>query len=894
MKRSALVTSERKDEYPILIVDRFGLIGDNLLNRLKEESLVVYVSQKQPETADNVVHIPFLKKVPTIPDNTYSYIFVIDDDTKAIKDSIPVFIKKAKIDSAVFVFAAHMSKLNDQFIANIPNTYEKAKVVIYGDIFGKDVIYDTENIVNKFIFQASNYGKIEIPGDGTKETYPVFVDDVVSGIFEAVFGAQEQKNLFYLFPKHGVTYLSLAHMLQKVNPSIGIDFLKEKKAEQKNYVFSTLTVYLLGENYALEDRIKEIDIKQKKAGEQPEIKKVEYKEERRNIFFPTLWLVFCVAFFLLLPLLTTLGLSFIGLQSLNSAKTALEGNDVSKAQTSVYFANSAFSFARQTSGILYSESELIGRQGMVDKLNSDINTGANVSAAGIYMLDSYKYLLAAFAKNSSNPTENFINASNYLQNAIIIFEKEKAEGSPFSAIAQKINPFLTFVSNTIDIWPDLLGFNGKKTYLILFQNNMELRPGGGFIGSYGLLTLDNGQVSNFSINNVYDADGQLTGHVEPPFPIRRYLPSANWYMRDSNFNVDFINSASEAAYFLNIEKGQRVDGVIGVDVSFVKNILSAMGQVYVPDYNEYVNSNNLFQLTETHADKNSFPGSTQKQDFLRSLFTAMKSDLTSRKNISYIGLAESLGESIREKHVLFAFENPSIQNLFTVNGWSSSLWDDRTNADGTINDFLGINEANLGVNKDNYFIKRSVSQVVNIDSKGTVSESVTVAYKNTDTSGIWPGGIYKDYLRFILPLGTQLTDVKINGQVQTTISAVTDPQVYENKNFEAPKQLELYQYNQDGKSIFGFLTNVPVGALQTITIDYTLNNTVDVSQALVNYDLRYFKQPGTDSYPYDFSLTYPPGFRVVSSSDGSAENSRLSYSTNLNSDKEISIGLGQQ
>ena len=892
MKRSAFVTSEKKDENPILIVDRLGIIGDALLEQIKDESLVVFVSQKKPSSPENVVHIPFFRKNPTIPDNTYSHIFVVDDGTNATKDSLPSFIKKAQHDRADFLFATHILRINEQFISEIIGIYQKAKIAVFGDIFCKDVVYDSGFVVNKFIYQAQNYNKIDVPGDGTSVSYPVFLGDVIAGVFEAVFGEVEDKNLFYLFPKHGVTFISLAHMLQKANPALHIDFVKEKKANQKNYVFSTEGVYLLGENYALEDKIKDISMMRKQPTESYAPKDNLYKE-KRSIVLPFFWLFFCIGFFLLLPLITTLGFSFLGLESLKNTKSSLDKGDFVTAGKSIYFAKNSFSLAQNALVILSSESQILGKQDFINKLSVNIETGTNVSTAGTYLLNASNSLAQAFSGNSRS-ANNFIDASIYLKNAIVIFEKEKAQGQNFSDITQKLDPLINFVSNTIDVWPDLFGFNNKKTYLVLFQNNMELRPGGGFIGSYGLLTLDKGKITDFSIHDVYDADGQLTGHVEPPFAIRRYLQSTHLYMRDSNFDVDYINDAAAAARFLSIEKKQMVNGVIGVDVSFVKNILSAMGQVYVPEYNENVNSENLFQLTESHAEKNFFPGSTQKKDFLRLLFQAMENNIASKKNISYLLMAQALGDSISQKHVLFAFDNSSIQNLFTVNGWSSSLWDNRTEEKNLVNDYFGISEANLGINKANYFIKRSVSQVVNIDDNGGVSSSITIAYKNTNVNGIWPGGNYKNYLRFILPQGSQLTGVKINGQTQSTVDAIINPQVYENKNFSPPSKLEIEKYDQNGKTIYGFLTNIPVNTLQTITFNYALSGQVQVSSSVLNYNLRVFKQPGTDEYPYDFSITYPTGFRVVSTSDGEDNNGRVVYSGSLSQDKEILVNLARK
>lgn len=58
---------------------------------------------------------------------------------------------------------------------------------------------------------------------------------------------------------------------------------------------------------------------------------------------------------------------------------------------------------------------------------------------------------------------------------------------------------------------------------------------------------------------------------------------------------------------------QTADGVIGVDLSFVKNILSVVGPVKVSDYNQTVNADNFFQIAQAHAENDFFPGSTQKK-----------------------------------------------------------------------------------------------------------------------------------------------------------------------------------------------------------------------------------------------------------------------------------------
>jgi hypothetical protein len=52
--------------------------------------------------------------------------------------------------------------------------------------------------------------------------------------------------------------------------------------------------------------------------------------------------------------------------------------------------------------------------------------------------------------------------------------------------------------------------NGEvRTFLILFQNNLELRPGGGFIGSFGILKVKDGTVVEFSTHDTANFDGRI-------------------------------------------------------------------------------------------------------------------------------------------------------------------------------------------------------------------------------------------------------------------------------------------------------------------------------------------------------------------------------------------------
>jgi len=882
---------EKKQEYPILIVDKIGFLGEKIAEKLKEETLVVLVSKKDIHPTENIIHIPFLNKFPTIPDNIYSHLIIIDDNDQATREALPSFIKKAQTDRALLLFAMELSKENEKIKNLLVDSYSFAKIAIYGEIISKEVNFN--NYLNKFIYQAENEGKIEVPGDGMRAAYPVLMEDLINGLLEAIFGTNKQEKIYYILPKHPITHLTFAHIVQRIIPGVSVDFVIEEKND-KEELKPGEGRYVLGDSYKIDQRVRSLELEEKKQEIKKKIEKSPFKEKKKISGFAKTWIFCSIFLILILPFISTMLFSFFGYESLKITKNNLEKGDSKNAVLSATSANNFFNLSLQTVKPLALQANLFGQKRLVNDFAMELDKGKEISFAAMSLAkaaDSYKKI---YYGKSIIPEFDFNDSISSLRQAIIFVQKQEAGGKDFGNIINKSKSLISFASSTIDLWPDILGINEKKTYLVLFQNNMELRPGGGFIGSYGLLTLEKGRIASFVIHDVYDADGQLKAHIEPPFAIRRFLKIPHLYLRDSNFDPDFTIDAAKAAMFLNIELNQKINGVMAIDLNFVKNILEQIGPVYVSDYNEKVDSQNFFTLTETHAEKNSFPGSTQKKDFLRSLFNAMARVLTENKNLSYLNIGKAVSDSIDQKSLLFAFDKGSVQNIFTVNGWASSLWDSREESPSFIKDYFGISEANIGVNKVNYFVKRSISQNINIAENGQVSGVVTISYKNT-SDGSWPGGDYTNYLRIILPLNSEINSIEIDGEKQVMVNAETDPLVYELKNFSPQKGLEIEKVQASDKVLFGFLVSVPTGKLKNIKIDYTLSKKIAFAWPDFTYDLKIYKQPGIDSYPYAFSLTFPSEFNIVDSSEKFIKGSNgVSYSGQIDMDKNIVLKLGKK
>jgi hypothetical protein len=865
---------------PILVIDRDGLIGEPLSLKLAREFIVVFVSRKSlnlKEKNKNIIQIPFVRKFPTIPDEKYSHIIFIEREMRDL-ELLPKIIKKVKDINADFIFAQELSSKGEYVIDKILKLYSSAKVVLLGDIFDDKLIIKQGNfksIVNKFLYQAQNFGKMQVLGDGLGQAYPVSLVDVVDGLINLVFGAHRKHSLFYLFPKYPPSELSLAHMIQKNNPEIMIDFVRHDPRHE-SIVYPLNGENLLEDKYQIAKKIRGIDIK----------KRVTVREEkqheglRKYKNFPVV--IFWVLIFLLsFPYFFSVLFFSLGFSTLYYAKGEMDKGNISNVRSSLHLSQGIFSAGKQASRILFLQAKAVGLEGNLKNFSQDLESGYKMSEGLLQAFDAGTYFSAVLSGNSKDSAVDFAKGKNLLKSSVIGLEKVKAEGmapAPILQSLESVNPLVKLLSSVVDGLPSILGMEGLKTYLILFQDNTELRPSGGVVNSYGILKLDKGKIINFSIHDVDDADSQLRGHIEPPFAIRRYLPSEHWYLKDSSFDVDFVKSASLASHFLLVETGEKADGIVSVDVFCLKNILHAVGPIYLADYKENVSENNLYALVQSHDEK----------DYLSSIYKETIKQLTKTKK-SYLLIAQAISDSLVQKHLMLASKD--WQNVLTVNGWSSSLWDERKNDDKSIKDFVGISEANLGMNKASNFVKRLVFQKVVIGEDGSIEEELNINYKNEGT--VWPGGDYKNYLRIILSKDTKLTEVSINDVQQKIVDAIIDPFVYEGKKFKAPKGLEIEKIQEENKTIFGFIVTIPSKKTVKIKLRYTLNENISLN--VFSYNLKLFKQPGTDSVPYSFLLTYPKFLNIVRNSEGvSGGDGKASLSKEIIKDENLIIDFAKK
>lgn len=389
----------------------------------------------------------------------------------------------------------------------------------------------------------------------------------------------------------------------------------------------------------------------------------------------------------------------------------------------------------------------------------------------------------------------------------------------------------------------LTGKGQSKTYMLLFQNNMELRPTGGFIGSFGILTLDSGRITDLVVNDVYSADGQLNGHVEPPAPIKKYLGEANWWLRDSNWDPDFPTSAKRAEWFLDKETGRQVDGVIAIDLQPIRDILKYTGPIFLPDFNLSISSDNLYQKTQDEVQDNFFPGTHKKASFLTALSRSLLAEVSKLSTTQKIGILKSFYGDLEGRHIQAFLHDDSSQNALSSLEWDGAIPTPAC-GDACYPDIVGIVEANVGVNKANYFIKRTEDLAVRISSN-KITRTLSLNLEDNANPALGPSGRYKVYVRLLTPLDAQILSIK----------AVTG---------EVPEDLAPETSDLKGRKESGVLVEILGGQSKKIVFSWEtpIQNTV-----YTKYGIYMRKQAGVTDDPFTLTINGHSVYNTVLASD---------------------------
>jgi len=327
----------------------------------------------------------------------------------------------------------------------------------------------------------------------------------------------------------------------------------------------------------------------------------------------------------------------------------------------------------------------------------------------------------------------------------------------------QLQSWLETLEGLLPVAPVLLGIGTPANYLLEILDSSELRPGGGFIGNYGIATFSGGRLTAAHITDTYLLDKAFVATGQ-----RILFPSAytwfnlapSWSLRDSNLDADFPTAARYAEQNYTREGGNiPVQGVIAFTPVLIQQALAITGPIKVPEYHQTVTAQNLVDLihyyqvgpgTTGHGQSLSPDGLTT----VRKHFTALLAEhfLERVRQISSSALPKLLQltiNALRSKDVQVYLNPKSAEKLLQSTDLDSSIQSQR-------GDGLFVVDANIAPSKANRLITNTLSDQVAIDEKGDAIHHTTIRYVWVSKGSVFGSEIYRDYLRIYVPPGSVL------------------------------------------------------------------------------------------------------------------------------------------
>lgn len=290
-----------------------------------------------------------------------------------------------------------------------------------------------------------------------------------------------------------------------------------------------------------------------------------------------------------------------------------------------------------------------------------------------------------------------------------------------------------------------------KTYLVVFQNDAELRPTGGFIGAYGIYRT--GVIPSIEIKDSYFLEKHSP--EKAPEPVHTLLDDGEWYpghfFRDGNISPDWPTSAEDLIrlYNLNFDEEIEFDGVVAVNFGLLEKVLGAFGEIEINGTK--FSKDNLFFTLEAELR----PDDTHNLEALNSRKDVLKdfAKVIMIKSIAPWSWAKASGvirEGLEEKDILIYFEDENLQKRVEEIGWSGALKQEDNDTD-----FLHVNIGNYGGQKTDRYIDRQVNYFVEIDRKGEASAKTEIIFKHREREGLLTGDWF-GWMRVYVPEGVEV------------------------------------------------------------------------------------------------------------------------------------------
>jgi len=412
---------------------------------------------------------------------------------------------------------------------------------------------------------------------------------------------------------------------------------------------------------------------------------------------------------------------------------------------------------------------------------------------------------------------------------------------------------------------DLLGYQGERNYLILFQNSAEARAGGGFLGSLAQLTVEDGGIKKLQFFDSYQFD-QVEEKADIPAPsaLKKFRGVEKLPLREGNFYASFPESGKHITQIFAEAQKITVDGVIGTNLLFAQSLLKIVGPLQLVEFDKTVTAENLFEVTTEEVEKEFFPGSTKKKRFLQALGEGLLTNLFSLKRESYTSLAKIVWEGLKQKDLLLYLEKGALAQALVESGF-----DGRLKAEN--GDFLMLLDTNFGTKTNLTLIKRMINYKLSNPTRADDLEvELTVTWEHKGTTA-WPSGTYRNLFRALVPKGSQLLQSFLN---------------------DKDVKSKIFTTEEAGKTEFAIFFKVEPQTTAILKLKYRLPSSLNL-KTLTHYSLNIQKQPGTVGEPFTFVFEEPFG-KQLSGEGLQRENTSLKFIEDLKKDISLAVTIKEE
>ena len=483
-------------------------------------------------------------------------------------------------------------------------------------------------------------------------------------------------------------------------------------------------------------------------------------------------------------------------------------------------------------------------------------------------------------KNIYEAKPELDNAKTTIDQAVVYVNKTPNKGlvKKIKEVVEPLKEQVPQLQQAIDqaisasqIIPWVSGYPEQKTYLFLLQNNTEMRPTGGFIGTYGILKVKNGDIVSFTTDNSYNLDQPAESwlNIEPPYPLTRYNKVYKWFFRDSNWSPDFPTSAQKAEWFYHQEKGseKNVDGLIAVTPTFIQSLLTLTGPVQVNGLT--FNSDNLVETLQFQVEQGFLRqgiSEAERKEIIGVLSKKILEDVLDLPKEKWPDLWNVFTKDISEKQILIYLKDEYTQNYIIKENWGGQI-------QNTDFDYLSIFDANLASLKTDPAVKRTIEYTLKQDGNNLIAD--LIIHYNNEGGITWKTTRYRTYTRVYVPRGSTL--LKAEG-------AMVDCNMDET--------VEITPQEDLSKTVLDAFLCVEPQEEKILHFKYVLP--AELTKRILNnnhYALLIQKQPGTPDYPLTLNIDLEKEPDSASGFDNSEINTdnNVLINSSLSRDRELTI-----